>query len=124
MKSPSILLVLSISVLISGCPNHVYSMSYSPITSEYREAIDKVYLGMTKAQLRRELPNLVVRGQTYVDGEVVEALELQHNYWSGVGGRLIHDRMWFYFHGGKLVKWGEPDDWPQKPDLIIERRSR
>jgi len=59
-----------------------------------------------------------------VEKEVVEGLELQHDYWSGVGGVLVHDLMWFYIYDGRLVKWGKPNDWPQKADLIIEKRIR
>jgi hypothetical protein len=80
-----------------------------------------VYIGTA---LRGVLPRLHTRGQTYVGSEVVEALELEHKYWSGVGGSLIRDRLWFYFWEGHLVKWGQPGDWPAKPDLIMERRER
>lgn len=118
------IIVLFANITLSSCANEVYSFSYSSINKEYAKQLDQVTLGMSKANLRKILPDLHVRGQTKVDGEVIEALELQHNYWAGVGGELIHDRLWFYFHDNELVKWGQPNDWPRKPDLIIERRSR
>lgn len=109
-------------VAISGCANHVYSTSYSPITKEYATQLDQVNLGMTKPQLRSFFPDLVTRGQTAVGGLQVEAMELSHNYWTGVGGRLQEDQLWFYLYEGKLVKWGRPNDWPDPRELIIRSR--
>ncbi len=104
---------------LTACANHVYSLSYSPITKEYAQQLDQVSLGMTKPQLRNVFPTIVTRGQTLVDGKQVEAMELAHNYWAGVGGRLQEDRLWFYFFEGRLVKWGHPNDWPAPQELII-----
>ena len=115
---------LTIGCDIVGCANNVYSLSYTPINKQYAPQLNRVSLGMKKDELRKLLPGIVVRGQTSVEGQVVEALELEHNYWAGVGGSLINDRLWFYFQNEKLVKWGQPNDWPQKPDLIIEKRER
>lgn len=116
--------VLAAACVVAGCANNVYSFSYTPINKQYAQQLENVTLGMSKAEVRKLLPELVVRGQTSVDGQAIEALELDHNYWSGVGGRLVNDRLWFYFQSGKLVKWGQPNDWPQSPDLIIEKRER
>lgn len=115
---------LTVIIILSSCANQIYSWSYSPINVKYAKQIDQVTLSMSKEELRKILPKLHVRGQTYVEGELIEALELQHNYWAGVGGYLIYDKLWFYFYNGQLVKWGQPNDWPQKPDLIIEKRYR
>ncbi len=117
-----LLSTLLASHFLVGCANEVYSFSYTPITKQYSKQLDSLNLGMTKSEVRNIIPDLILRGQTSVDGQSIEALELQHNYWAGVGGRLINDRLWFYFANGRLVKWGQPNDWPQKPDLIIERR--
>lgn len=38
--------------------------------------------------------------------------------------RTSSQLLWFYFNGEKLVKWGKPQDWPDKPDVIIEKRNR
>ena len=109
---------------VSGCSNDVYSLSYTPINSQYSQQLDNIHIGMTKAEVRQLIPNLVTRGQTSVGGQMIEALELQHNYWAGVGGRLVNERLWFYFQNEKLIKWGQPNDWPQKPDILIEQRLR
>jgi|688.fasta_scaffold207013_1 hypothetical protein len=116
--------ILLLSSGISGCGNDVYSFSYTPINAQYSQQLDNIRLGMTKAEVRQLIPNLVTRGQTTVGGQIIEALELQHNYWAGVGGRLVNDRLWFYFQNDRLVKWGQPNDWPQNPDVIIEKRLR
>jgi hypothetical protein len=110
---------IALMLSLSAC------VSTRPINEHYSRELDSVRLGMSRAQLRAILPNVAPRGQVYVDGETVEALELRHQY-SPIGDLTIAEeqRLWFYFHGGKLVKWGQPNDWPQKPDLIIERRSR
>lgn len=108
----------------SGCSNDVYSLSYTPINSQYSQQLDNIHIGMSKAEVRQLIPNLAVRGQTTIGGQVVEALELQHNHWTGVGGRSVNERLWFYFINEKLVKWGQPNDWPQKPDVIVEKRYR
>lgn len=117
----TIALCLALLGVISGCANHVYSLSYSPITKEYAQQLDQVSLGMTKPQLRALFPDMVTRGQTAVGGKPVEAMELSHNYWTGVGGRLQEDQLWFYFHEGRLVKWGRPNDWPAPSELIIRQ---
>jgi hypothetical protein len=119
-----LIIVSLVASCFAGCSNNVYSVSYSSINSQYSQQLDQVSLGMTKQDLRKILPDLVVRGQTSIEGHSIEALELQHNYWAGVGGRLVSDRLWFYFQNNKLVKWGQPNDWPTKPDLIVENRFR
>jgi len=111
----AVIIGLTISVIFTSCANQVYSLSYSPINKQYAQQIDQISLGMSKEELKTILPELHVRGQTFVEGEIVEALELQHNYWAGVGGALVHDRLWFYFYNGRLVKWGS---------LMIGHRSQ
>jgi hypothetical protein len=120
----TVILVMFAMSFLSSCANNVYSLSYSSINKEYEKQLDQVALGMTKEELKGILPNTHLRGSVYVGKEVVEALELEHSYWSGVGGYLVKDKLWFYFHDGKLMKWGKPEDWPQKPDLVIENHSR
>lgn len=115
----STLAIAALLAAMSGCANHVYSLSYSPITKEYAQQLDQVALGMTKPQLRTLFPDMVTRGQTAVGGQQVEAMELSHNYWTGVGGRLEQDQLWFYFYNGRLVKWGRPNDWPDPRELVI-----
>lgn len=117
-----ILVVLAGNLL--GCANSMYSWSYSPLIEAYSEKLDQISLGMSKKEVKAILPDAHTRGQTYVGDKIVEALELQHNYWSGVGGSLIKDFMWFYFYEDRLVKWGKPNDWPREADLIIEKRNR
>jgi hypothetical protein len=99
-------------------------MSYSPIIDAYSSQLEDVRLGMSRGDFKKVMPNAKIRGQTYVGQRVIEAFELKHNYWSGVGGYLISDYMWFYFSNDQLVKWGRPNDWPTEADLIIERRDR
>ena len=95
---------------------------YTGIGQTYARQLDQVQIGMSKAEVRKILPGLHVRGQTSVEGETVEALELQHNHYADLAGPLVEERLWFYFHNDQLVKWGQPQDWPQKPDLIVEKR--
>lgn len=118
------IVVCSAILFVAGCSNNVYSLSYSSINSAYAQQLDQITPGMTKSEVRQILPDLVARGQNISSGQNIEALELQHNYWAGVGGQLVRDRLWFYFQNGKLVKWGQPNDWPQKADLVIENRIR
>lgn len=115
-------LALAVALLSVGCGNQVYSLSYSPITKEYARQLDSVNLGMTKPQLRQLFPDITVRGQTMVDGRPIEAMELDHNYWAGVGGRLVQDGLWFYFLEGRLIKWGRPNDWPSPKEMVIFNR--
>jgi hypothetical protein len=124
MRWHLILLALTASLMVSSCANQMYSFSYSGINQKYARQLDHVELGMSKAEVRKLLPDLHARGQTSVEGEVIEAWELQHNHWDGVGGPLVEERLWFYFHNDQLVKWGQPQDWPQKPDLIVEKRFK
>jgi len=124
MRFGVFVLMLIVGFIASSCANQMYSFSYSGINQKYARQLDQVEIGMSKTEVRKLLPDLHARGQTDLDGEVIEALELQHNHWSGVGGQLVEERLWFYFHDGQLVKWGQPQDWPQKPDLIVEKRIR
>ena len=119
-----VLISMILVQLTTSCANQVYSTSYSPINVKYAKELNQIKLGSTKEELLTILPDLVPRGQAYVGNQVVEAQELQHNYWNGVGGNLKHDLMWFYLHDNKLIKWGKANDWPQSPDLIIENRMR
>lgn len=120
----SLLIIPFLLFLFSSCSNSMYSFSYSPINEAYADELDKINLGMSMKEVKKILPDIRKRGQTYVAGEIVEGLELQHNYWSGIGGYSVKDFLWFYFYQDKLVKWGKPNDWPEKADLIIEQRIR
>lgn len=89
--------IISITIFNINCSNSMYSMSYSPINETYSEELYQIQLGMTKQEVKAILPDIRKGGQTYVSDEVVEAQKLQHNYWSGVGGYLINDYLWFIF---------------------------
>ena len=122
MKYITILIAL---FFVYGCANNVYSWSYSTINRAYQDELLTISIGMSKSEVVDVFNGKILpRGQKDVNGSIIEALELQHNYWSGVGGRLISDKMWFYFYDNKLIKWGYPDDWPESPDIIIEKRIK
>ena len=88
---------------------------------------------MSKADFRRIFPENVARGAKRYTKGIVEVLEVSHQYYSFVPtGNKNRNPMtdmegqpqWFYFYDGNLVQYGNPEDWPANPDLIIEKRIR
>lgn len=88
---------------------------------------------MTKSQFYSLFPEAVPRGAKNYPTGVVEGLEVNvahysftptgnpnYNVITGMEGQP----KWFYFFNNRLVQYGNPNDWPENPDMIIELRIR
>jgi len=88
---------------------------------------------MTKEQFYELFSEAIPRGaKKYPDG-VVEVLEVSVERYAFIstGNRernpltgMEGETRWFYFLEDSLIKYGEPNDWPSEPDVIIELRER
>ena len=73
---------------------------------------DMIQVGMSKEQVRRAMGSGGVSRGSKINkkGKPVEIKEYQTRKFIWGQGRVIRT-YWAYFHDGKLVQWGRPDDW-------------
>ena len=137
-----VLFVISILFLLGGCatpPKGGYVVddpSQLPnIQAEKSQQLSQLYIGMPLSEFKRTLPEAyvgglsgqitayeIIRMQKYV---TPEDMRWQNCVW-GFGSppaRMYKQILWFYFYNNKLVGWGQPNTWPQKPDMILEERN-
>jgi hypothetical protein len=142
MKRTAYIVVAAVA-LIAGCATPpkgsllVESPSELPSAQQkHASRLSQVKIGMSLEEFQTLFPEAYVGGesekttayeivdiQKYVTQDDID----RQNLWWGFGSpraRTEKRVLWFYFFGGKLVKWGRPQDWPERPDLIIERRER
>ena len=101
--------------------------------TDYYNRLGKIELGMSKSEFKQIFPESIPRGAKQYPKGTVEVLEVSYEYYSffPTGNRNRHEwtgregqPQWFYFYNGKLIQYGNPEDWPTDPDLIIEKRIR
>ena len=106
------------------------------VQQEKATLLTKLKIGTPLVEFQKLVPEAYVAGQN----DQTTAYELVHlqkyvtqddidhqNFWWGAGSpnaRTTKQILWFYFYKDQLVKWGRPQDWPERPDIIIERRER
>ncbi len=106
------------------------------VQQEKATLLSKLKIGTPLAEFQKLVPEAYVAGQN----DQVTAYELVHiqkyvtqsdidrqNFWWWAGSPTAQTRqqvLWFYFYKDQLVKWGRPQDWPERPGVIIERRER
>lgn len=100
------------------------------------DRLSQLKIGMSLEDFRRLIPEAYVGGQSEATTayEVSKSLKFvtqddinRQNLWWGAGSpraRSKREVLWFYFYRDQLVKWGRPQDWPDKPDIILEKRIR
>lgn len=106
------------------------------IQAKYANRLGEMDIGMRLEEFQRLFPEAYVGGQNRhtTAYEIVdiqkyvtqEDIDRQNLVW-GAGSpnpRSNKQVLWFYFYQDRLVRWGRPQDWPERPDLIIEERDR
>jgi hypothetical protein len=99
--------------------------------AEYQSNVATIKLGISKLEFLKLFPKAEARGaKTFPKGniEVLEVTVYRYHFgptsepeWNSVPGGQVK-KVWFYFYNDKLVQFGNPNDWPQDPDLVIETR--
>ncbi|GMR18614.1 MAG: hypothetical protein BMS9Abin33_1039 [Gammaproteobacteria bacterium] len=106
------------------------------VKAEKSKLLSQLTVGMLLSEFKRVVPGAYVAGQS----RDITAYELVHiqkyvtqsdidrqNWWVGAGSPNARTRrqvLWFYFYDDRLVQWGNPQDWPERPDFILEKRIR
>ena len=116
-----------VGFFVSGCASPGLNKK------DYYDRLERTELGMTKSEFKQIFPESIPRGAKQYSKGSVEVLEVAYAYysflptgnrnrnkWTGMEGQS----QWFYFYNGKLLQYGNPEDWPSEPDLIIEKRIR
>jgi hypothetical protein len=106
------------------------------VQQEKAALLSQLKIGTPLAKFQQFVPEAYVAGQNdqttayelvHIQKYVTQGdIDRQNLKW-GVGSpnaRTEKQVLWFYFYRDQLVKWGRPQDWPERPDLIIERRDR
>jgi len=138
------MLIASVSSCINGpVPAHtpiIHSAADFPSNPQrlLKDQLRGVRVGMSLADFERTLPDAypigaqgsvtaweIVAEYEYID--IRDTRRRPHDYRMGLwhpDPRVKELPLWFYFHDDALIQWGEPNDWPTPPDIIIERRDR
>ncbi len=123
----NVIIFVMFTLLLVGCASTGLNKS------DYYNRLGRIDLGMTKSDFKKLFPESIPRGAKQYPKGSVEVLEVSYEYysffptgkrnrneWTGMEGQP----QWFYFYNGKLLQYGNPEDWPSDPDLIIEKRIR
>jgi hypothetical protein len=106
------------------------------VQAVHSHRLSQLKTGMSLEEFRRLMPEAYVWGQNDATTayEIEESLQFvthddidRQNLTWGVGSPRARSKKevpWFYFFKEQLVKWGRPQDWPDKPDVILETRVR
>lgn len=122
-----IIILTIITLFMVGC------VSTGLNRDDYNNKLSQVDLGMSKSEFRKIFPESVPRGAKQYSNGSVEVLEVLYAYYSFMptGNRNRNEltgmegqSQWFYFYNNQLVQYGNPNDWPKEPDLIIEKRVK
>ena len=116
-------------VTLVGSPQELPS-----IQEVYAQRLSQLSIGMSLGDFQKTFPEAYVAGQLgnttayEVSKKTKYALKRDWNpYYASVQDFAIQTEnqvLWFYFNQGILVKWGRPQDWPERPDEIIEIRTK
>ena len=118
---------LLLTLFFVGCVSTNVGLSQS----NYYSKLKKIRLGMTKSSFNEIFPESIPRGAKRYKNGSVEVLEVSYAYYSFVptGNRNRNELtgmegqpQWFYFYKNKLIQYGNPNDWPSRADLVIEKR--
>lgn len=120
------ILIISPLIFLSGCATGLSKR-------DYYQSLHNVKLGMSKSEFVQLFPDSVPRGAKKYPNGAVEVMEItfgeysffpsgksaNRNEWTGVESQA----QWFYFYNDKLIQYGNPEDWPANPDVVIENRN-
>lgn len=106
------------------------------VQAEKSALLSQLKIGMLLSDFKRNVPGAYVAGQSrettayelvHIQKYVTQSDIDRQNFWWGAGSpntRTHRQVLWFYFYNDRLVQWGKPQDWPERPDLILEKRIR
>ena len=125
-------------VLLQGCATGPLKSELQDIRQVNAPRLAKLEIGMPLEKFQAVIPEAFVAGQNAATTGY--ELRLEQKYiddqdWQGrpldraIGfvpprKRTDVQVLWFYFFTNRLVKWGRPNDWPDRPDQILEFRNR
>jgi hypothetical protein len=109
--------ILSTVVFLIGCTPAV-----SVPQEEYRTKVASVHIGISRQDFLAIFPKAENRGGKSYSNGVVEAYEVvvyRYHFgptsepeWNSVPGGQVK-KVWFFFHNGNLVHFGNPNEWPE-----------
>lgn len=126
------------SILTQSCATGPLKSELKDIRQVNAPRLAKVKIGMPLEEFKGLFPDAYATGQA---GETTAyELRLEQKYiddadWEGrrldksIGlvpprKRVDVQVLWFYFFTDRLIQWGRPNDWPERPDKILEIRQR
>jgi hypothetical protein len=122
---------LRFGILLSILPLFACTPAVSVPQAEYQSTVATIKLGISRQEFLKLFPKAEARGaKSFPKGsvEVLEVVVYRYHFgptsepeWNTVPGGQVK-KVWFYFYNDKLVQFGNPNDWPQNPDLIVELR--
>ena len=117
----------------------VYSEADIPSTPQrlLKGELRRVQVGMSQQEFEAALPAVYPIGAhdditaweytakyEYIDArDITRPVDFRAGVWHPAP-RVMELPLWFYFRESHLVSWGRPNDWPTRPDIIIEHRER
>jgi hypothetical protein len=135
--------ILTISVLLSailfqGCATGPLKSELKDIRQVNAPKLAKLKIGMPLEEFQAVFPEAYPAGQNGDTTGYESRLEQKYIDDADWAGRPLDKALgfvpprkrvdvqvlWFYFYTDRLVKWGRPNDWPERPDKILEIRQR
>jgi len=118
-------------ILVAALVGCTPAVSYPQ--EEYRTKMATIGSGISKEEFIKLFPKAEARGaKSYPEGnvDVLEVVVYRYHFgptaepeWFSVPGGQVK-KMWFYFFRNTLVQYGQPNDWPDKPNLILETKQK
>jgi len=130
--------LLLLLVFLQGCATGPLKSELKDIRQVNAAKLAYIKTGMSLKEFQAVFPEAYPAGQNEETSSYELRLEQKYIDDADWGGRSL-DRsigfvpprkrldvqvLWFYFYTERLVKWGRPNDWPEKPDKILEIRQR
>ena len=126
-------LIVACLLLVGACagPN---AKEIKPIQAVYADRLARLSIGMPLSDFRQIFPEAYPGGQkgetTAYQLDLKQIIRDRRRRVDAAIGLytpkdIVSDQsLWFYFYSDQLVEWGRPQDWPERPDIIIEKRLR
>jgi hypothetical protein len=135
-RSAKLVIVGPVLVSILSAPGcgPQFAGEIRPIQQVHADRLSRLKIGMSLAEFRGIFPEAYPGGQKgtttayHLDSkQVIVDRRRRLDQAAGIytpQNVVSEQSLWFYFYDDRLAQWGRPNDWPERPDLIIENRSR
>ncbi len=94
------------------------------IKQRHASKLSTIQIGDSVAEVREKFPDIYPGGQQSTpNGVTIDAWVFEQTGYNIKSDEIETQMIQFYFVEGKLIQWGEPQDWrDREPHIVIENR--